>query len=90
MDWLDLLAVQWVFIEPFKFSITGWGLDMDYCDIEFALETNRDHSVILRLHPNTVFWTFLLSMRATLFLLKEFLPTIVDTETHPFQSILIE
>ena len=28
------------------FSITGWGLDLDYCDIEwFALETNRDHSV---------------------------------------------
>ena len=29
------------------FSITGWGIDLDYCDIEwFALETNRDHSVI--------------------------------------------
>ena len=28
-------------------SITGWGIDLDYCDIEwFALETNRDHSVI--------------------------------------------
>ena len=24
----------------------GWGIDLDYCDIEwFALETNRDHSV---------------------------------------------
>ena len=24
-----------------------WGIDLDYCDIEwFALETNRDHSVI--------------------------------------------
>ena len=30
------------------FSITGWGIDLDYCDIEwFALEMNRDHSVIL-------------------------------------------
>ena len=28
------------------FSVTGWGIDSDYCDIEwFALETNRDHSV---------------------------------------------
>ena len=28
------------------FSITGWGIDLDYCDIErFALETNRDYSV---------------------------------------------
>ena len=25
---------------------TGWGIDLDYCDVEwFALETNRDHSV---------------------------------------------
>ena len=24
-----------------------WGIDLDYCDIEwFALETNRDHSVV--------------------------------------------
>ena len=29
------------------FSLTGWGIDLDYCDIEwFALEMNRDHSVI--------------------------------------------
>ena len=32
------------------FSITGWGIDLDYCDIEwFALETNRDHSVIFEI-----------------------------------------
>ena len=39
-----------VFIEPFNlsiFSITGWGIDLDYCDIEwFALEMNRDDSVV--------------------------------------------
>ena len=29
------------------FSITGGGIDLDYHDIEwFALETNREHSVI--------------------------------------------
>jgi len=29
------------------FGISGWGIDLDYCDIEwFALEMNRDHSVI--------------------------------------------
>ena len=34
------------------FSITGWGIDLDYCDIEwFALETNRDHSVIFEIAP---------------------------------------
>ena len=32
------------------FSITPWGTDLDYCDIEwFALETNRDHSVIFEI-----------------------------------------
>ena len=40
-----------VFIEPFNFSffsITGWDIDLDYFDTEwFALEANRDYSVIL-------------------------------------------
>ena len=32
------------------FSITGRGIDLGYCDIEwFALETNRDHSVIFEI-----------------------------------------
>ena len=31
------------------FGISGWGIDLDYHDIEwFALETNRDHSSFLR------------------------------------------
>ena len=37
-------------IEPFNFSlfsVTGQSIDLHYCDIEwFALEMNRDHSVI--------------------------------------------
>ena len=29
------------------FSVTGWGIDLDNCDIEwFVLEMNRDHSVV--------------------------------------------
>ena len=52
------------------FSITGRGIDLDYCDTEwFALETNRDHS-FLRLHPSIAFWTLLLTMMATPFLLR--------------------
>ena len=39
-----------VFIEPFNFSlfsITGPGIDLYYCDIEWlAWETNRDHFVV--------------------------------------------
>ena len=34
------------------FDISGWGIDLDYCGIEqFALETNRDHSVIFETVP---------------------------------------
>ena len=29
---------------------TGWGIDLDYCDIEwFALEMNRDYSIIFEI-----------------------------------------
>ena len=53
----------------------GWGIDLDYCDTEwFALEINRDHHVFLRLHPSTAFQTFLLTMRATPFLLRDCFP----------------
>ena len=32
------------------FSITGWGIDLDYDGIEwFALEMNRDHSIIFEI-----------------------------------------
>ena len=41
------------FIKPFNFSffsVTGCGIDLDNCDIEwFALETNRDHSVVFEI-----------------------------------------
>ena len=34
------------------FGITGWGIDLDCCDIEwFALETNRDNSVNFEISP---------------------------------------
>ena len=42
-------------MEPFSsnfFEISGWGIDLDYCEIEwFGLETNRDHSVIFEIAP---------------------------------------
>ena len=40
------------------FSITGQGIDLDYCDIEwFALETTEIILSFLRLHPSTAFQT---------------------------------
>ena len=33
-----------------KLKLNGWGIDLDNYDIEwFALETNRDHSVIFEI-----------------------------------------
>ena len=35
-----------------SFSVTGWGIDLDYSDVEwFALEMNRDHSVVFETAP---------------------------------------
>ena len=49
----------------------SWGIDLDYCDIEwFALETEIILS-FLRLHPSTAFRTLLLTMRATPFLQRD-------------------
>ena len=65
-------------MEPLNFSffsITGWGIDLDYSDIEwFALEINRDHLSFLRLHLSSAFWTLLLSLRATPFVLRDSCP----------------
>ena len=53
--WYYLYKVLYLFIEPFNLSfstISGWGIDLHSWDIEwFALERNRDHSVILEIAP---------------------------------------
>ena len=40
-----------VLTEPFSFgffSVSGWGIDLDYCDTEWlVLEMNRDYSAVL-------------------------------------------
>jgi len=63
----------YVFIDPFNFSffsITGWGKALDYCDIErFALEMNRNYSVVFDIAPRTAFQTLELTLRAVPFLL---------------------
>ena len=47
--------VLYVFIESFNFNFfgsSGWGIDLDYCDVAwFSLETNREHSVIFETGP---------------------------------------
>ena len=72
-----------VFIEPFNFSFFGicsWGIDLDYCDIEwFALETNRDHSVIFEIAPKYCIMDSFVDYNGYSISSKGFLPTVVDT-----------
>ena len=61
-------------------SITGRGIDLDYCDVEgFALETTEIILLFLRLHPRTAFWTlFFFYYEGYSITSKELLPTLVD------------
>ena len=51
------------------------GIDLDYCDIEwFALETNRDHSVIFEIVPKYCILNSFVDKRNNPFLLKDSCP----------------
>ena len=71
-----------VFIEPFNFSffsITGWGIHLDYCGIEwFSLKTNRDHSVIFEIAPKYCILDSLIDYEGYSVSSMEFLPTVID------------
>ena len=42
-------------------SISGWGIDLDYCNVEwFALEENWSFCLFLRLYPSTAFQILML------------------------------
>ena len=61
------------------FSITGQGIDLDYCDIEwFALEMNRDHSVVFEIAPKYCISDSFVDYDGYSISSKEFLPTVVD------------
>ena len=61
------------------FSITGWGIDLDYCGIEwFALETNRDHSIIFEIASKYCISDSFVDYEGYSVYSKEFLPTVVD------------
>ena len=67
-----------VLIEPFNFSffsISGWSIDLDYCDIEWlTLEMNRDLSVVFEIASKYCISDSFLTMVATPFLLKDSCP----------------
>ena len=62
------------------FSITGQGIDLDYCDIEWcALETNRDHSVIFEIASKYCISDSFVDYDGYSISSEGFLPTVVDT-----------
>ena len=65
---------------PFSiFSITDWGIDLDYHDIEwFALETNRDHSAIFEIASKYCISDSFVNYYGYSISSKGFLPTVVD------------
>ena len=71
-----------VFIETFNFtffSITGWGIDLDYCDIEwFALEMMRDYPIIFEIAPKYCISDSFVDCEGYSVSYKGFLPIVVD------------
>ena len=61
------------------FSVTGWGIDLDYCDIEwFALEMNRDLSVIFEIASKYCILDSLVDHAGYSFSSEGFVPAAVD------------
>ena len=61
------------------FSVTGWGIGLDYHDIEwFALETNRDHSVVFEIASKYCVSDCFVDCDGSSISSKGFLPTVVD------------
>ena len=71
-----------MFIELFNFSffsIIGWGIGLDYHDIEwFVLEMNRDHSVIFEIASKYCVFNSFVDHDGYSISSKGFLPTVVD------------
>ena len=69
-------------VELFNFSffrVTGWGIDLDYCDIEwFALEMNRDHFVIFEIASKYCISDSLVDHDGHSISSEGFLPAVVD------------
>ena len=61
------------------FSVTGWGIDLDNCDIEwFALEMNRDHSVVFEIASKYCILNSFVDYEGYSISPKVFLLTVVD------------
>ena len=60
-----------------------WSIDLDYCDTEwFALETNRDHSVIFEVAPKQCISNSFADYDGYSISSNGFLPTVVIYNGH--------
>ena len=80
--WVLVLKGLVGLIEPFNFSffrVTGWGIDLDYRDIEwFALETNRDHFIVFEISCKYCILDPFVDPDGYSIASEGFLPTVVD------------
>ena len=74
----DLVGLHGAINSSF-FSFTGWGIDLDYCDIErFALEMNGDHSVVFEIASKYYISDSFVDHDGYSISSKGFLPAVVD------------
>ena len=60
-------------------SVTGWGIDLDHCDIEwFALGMNRDHSVVFEIASKYCILDSFVDYDGFSISSKGFLPPVLD------------
>ena len=60
-------------------GISVWGIDLDYCDIEWlALETNRGHSIVFEIPLKYYILYSFVDHEGFSVSFKGFLPTVVD------------
>ena len=65
------------------FGISGRGIDLDYCDVEWlALETNWDYSVIFEVSPKYCISDSFVDYEVYSISSMGFLPTVVDGNGH--------
>ena len=61
------------------FSVTGWGIDLDNCDIKWlALEMKRDHSVVFEIASKYCILDSFVDHDGYSISSKGFLPTVVN------------
>ena len=76
------------------FGINGWGIELYYCDNEwFALETNRDCSVVLEIAPMYCISDSFVDYEGYYISSEGFLPTVIDIMSseliHSLPCILV-